>query len=1002
MYTPRKVFGPLAAKLPVATPSDADIVRFSVVGDAGGIAAQRAAHFSIYGSDAAVAKIRAFPDEAWDPDTPQAGEKYGIVWIRLRDLHHNAVGDDPIAAVVLVDDHLFVSITLSSTTKHIRREDGEDENGVTRLILALLNHYPSLRSLRWADDVTRAGRDAADWALIKSKCKVRAVVMVFGGQPYDQSVAGDELALGALGLVGADDDPRRRRKLTGKRLMKYKLGGAAIAEMQMPHGWNHTKDKHGRPIIDGDRGLVPEADPAMTPVFQALYAAHASGETYQRIAERMVGFEADGLLRRRDHTNLDNTYALTCDDPLARYDAAKNFFVRSNFRPKVAPSQEAISRYLDGEDPADVFDAETRLFLAKVELLRTGRYFRRLTNDIRGRNIVLDGIPATYRDDLDEYGWFDVLSAHWAWPTDAVGQELPSFGLTDETCRKVAARLLLELRAPKAPTGGRAHQSEQRRVLQAFDNWTVTPGHADARYEDEPTEWGVEARCNNNGKENFILLFRRQSVGVSARGGRRGWGALGEGERKPDHIAATGSLPELAASVAVHLDAAVRRLLDPAQIATVTQTKDADAADPTVPWKSKADRLRGEAKTLGREAAGHRTMAALMTQRGDTDEAGEYATQAADAATRQRDTLAKVATLEARIAHQHAEQRDRSGRDDQGDVSAAAYLVAGLEHSSRNGGRAPAALAKLCDQSLTAWRFTPEGEDIHWSCTCLIPLTSGGTAELPLAGVIRNVRTRCGKSLATTETVIRYLFQEGRDLDDVAQILEVTRKTLLTQRVMPWLVTHGITSRGAKCALVDHPLQSVRREVHARLEPGALQTDPTEGDAYRSLLLRTYLDPDLQWGDAAVPDDTTWIARALRLATKDGEARKDGVRVLDVALALGRSEDEVRALVQPTRRTGGFTRPRYLAYADQAKTRVKTITCPHTSCRGRTHAQHVVLLPEVSASGYGVICGNCRRVPIGDSEWSAVQFPADYLRHWTNRGRGGSLRLEAQTVPVRA
>jgi hypothetical protein len=83
----------------------------------------------------------------------------------------------------------------------------------------------------------------------------------------------------------------------------------------------------------------------------------------------------------------------------------------------------------------------------------------------------------------------------------------------------------------------------------------------------------------------------------------------------------------------------------------------------------------------------------------------------------------------------------------------------------------------------------------------------------------------------------------------------------------------------------------------------------------------------------------------------------------DVALAVGRSEAEVRELVKPQKRAGGFTRPQYLTYANKAKTHVKAIGCPHGRCRGRRFADHLALLPEVAASGYGVICGNCRRAP---------------------------------------
>ena len=995
MYTDRKVYRPFADKLGTGTPLSGHAVRFSVVGDAGGIAAQRAAHFSIYGDNPAIARIDTFPDRAWDPASPEIGAKYGITWITMADLHHAARGTDPIAAVVCVDDVVFLNITLSSTLKHITREDGEDLNGVTVMVMALLNHFPSLREMCWADDVTRAGRDKADWTQITTKCKHRDVTMVFGGQRYDQGNPGDELALGALGLVGGNDDPTRRRKLTGKRLMKYKLGGAAIAEMQMPHGWHHKKDKHGRPVNEGDRGLIPEADRIMIPVIKALYEAHASGETYQSIAERMVGFETDGRLKRRDHTNLDNSYARTADDPLARYDAAKSFFVRSSFRPSALPSEQDIARYLTGEDPAEVFDEDTRLYIAKVELVRTGRYFRRLRNDIRGRNIVLDGIPATYGDDRDEYGWFDVLSAPWAWPTDDTGREVPRFGLSDETSRKVAARLLNELRAPKAPTGGQAHRTSTRRVLQGFPNWKVQPNDPGSRYDDEPTEWGVEARNNVSGNANFIVLFRRESAGFGTRLGR-GWSYVGPGGSKPDHIAATGSLAELAASVATHLDRAVQTLADPSSISTLTELPaQHQISDQTATWQHRVDVKRADLALLEAEAKGHRTMAALAAGADDEDEAKAYAAQASEVGTRVRAVEAEVARLEAKIQEHRDQQRGSTAWDDQADVSVAAYLVAGLEASSRRNGEAPARLGRLCDQTFTDWSFHPDGEDLAWGCDALLPLDSGGQARLPLAGTIRNVRTRTGKALANTETVVRYVFEEGRDLTDVADLLQVTRKTLMTKRLMPWLVSKGVTARGAKCALVDHPLPAVRREIYQWVQ-AAEGWPATNG--YLDQLRKTYLDQNLAWGDAAVPDDTTWIAEAVRLLTADTETRKHGLPVLDVALAVGRSEADVRELVKPQKRPGGFTRPRYLTYANKAKTYVKAIGCPHGRCRGRRFANHVVMLPEVAASGYAVICTHCRRAPGQHDEWPLTQFPHEYFASWTKRRPGGSLRAETQTV----
>jgi hypothetical protein len=998
LYTDRKVYHRLAAKLPTAEPTKSDWIRFSVEGDKPGVAAQRATHCSTYANDSAIATISQFPEAAWDPDQPQVGAKYGITWLTLADLHHNAVGDAPVAALVLVEDTIFFNITLSTTIKHITREDGEDENGVTRLMLGVLNHYPSLRASRFAEDVTRAGRDEVDWAAITGKHKTRAIDMYFGGQRFDPTQPGDWLALSALGMVGGNDDPMRRRKLTGKRLMKYRKGGAALAEDQMPHGWHHKKDHYGRALVEGERGLIPRADAGMIAVVQALYRAHAAGESYQALATRMIEFEADGLLRRRDHTDPGNTYAATADDVQARYDAAKSFFVRSSFRPQSIPTDDAIDDYLAGEDPAEVFDADTRLYLAKVELIRTGRYFRRLHNDIRGRNIVLDGIPATYRDDLDEYGWFDVLSAPWSWPVDDHGTEVPSFGLTDATCRQVAARLLRELRVPGEATGGRAHQRAERRALQRFENWHVSPGDLDARYDHEDTEWGVEARANVSGKANFILLHRPVSAGIGRRS-NRGWSYVGPGEKKPDHIAATGSLSELTASVAVHLDRAVRDLLDTAEVATLRDVPSPDRTrDAAVGLRQKLDRKEVELAQAVKEAKGHRTLAAVAAADGEDDEAASYAAQGREASARAKVLQTDCNTLQAQLRDLQAGAQPR---DDAADLSVAAFLVVGLEQAARNNGTGPARLGELCDTTFQSWRLGARGDDITWACEARLPLKSGGEVRLPLAGTISNVRTRTGKSLATTATAARYLFEEGRDLDTVAVLLQASRKTLLTKRVMPYLVEHGVRARGAKCALVDHPIADVRRHIHALISGTVTSCDLTH-KAYRERLRRTYLDPELAWGDAAVPDDTTWIQAAVNLLTQDTASRKHGLPVLDVALAVGRPEADIRELVRPQKRSGGFTRPRYLVYADKAKARVKAIGCPHGRCKGRRFADHVALLPEVAASGYGVICRHCRRAPALHDEWPLTQFPPEYLQSWTCLGLGGSLRQESQTVLSKA
>ena len=294
----------------------------------------------------------------------------------------------------------------------------------------------------------------------------------------------------------------------------------------------------------------------------------------------------------------------------------------------------------------------------------------------------------------------------------------------------------------------------------------------------------------------------------------------------------------------------------------------------------------------------------------------------------------------------------------------------------------------------------PGGEDLAWSCNALLPLSTGGHARLPLTGTIRNVRTRTGKSLATTETVVRYVFEEGRDLSRVPICYRSAARRCSIKRVMPWLVADGVTARGAKCALVDHPLPEVRRELHAWATRGPDTPTPPVTSAYTQRLRATYFDPDLAWGDAAVPDDTTWIAAALRLLTPDTETRRQGLPVLDVALAVGRSEAEVRELVKPQKRVRRVHASPLPGLRQHGQDPREGDRLPHGRCKGRRFADHVVLLPEVAASGYGVICSHCRRTPATHDAWPSTQFPTTYLGSWTTNSSGGSLRHEAQTVPT--
>jgi hypothetical protein len=71
----------------------------------------------------------------------------------------------------------------------------------------------------------------------------------------------------------------------------------------------------------------------------------------------------------------------------------------------------------------------------------------------------------------------------------------------------------------------------------------------------------------------------------------------------------------------------------------------------------------------------------------------------------------------------------------------------------------------------------------------------------------------------------------------------------------------------------------------------------------------------------------------------------------------------------------------------------------------------VLLLPEVAASGWGVLCSTCWRAPVNFAEvapelatrWQQAVFPAGYDVFLTGRaGAKGSLRDGSETTVVAA
>lgn len=213
----------------------------------------------------------------------------------------------------------------------------------------------------------------------------------------------------------------------------------------MPKGWTHATNEHGRRVRDRDLGFAPVAEPQVIPVLQALFAAHTSGATYQKLADLLVLFAESRHMVRRDHMDPDSTYAMA-----SRIEVRPFFCVREIGR-GTRRSRSRSPAICRGRIQKEIFDCETRCYLGRVELVRIGRYFRRLVDDIEGiAKEDIDGFKPVMRDDLDTKGVFYVGSKPWPWPKDESGQEVPSCGIR-AVCRQVGARLLRELATAVGP-----------------------------------------------------------------------------------------------------------------------------------------------------------------------------------------------------------------------------------------------------------------------------------------------------------------------------------------------------------------------------------------------------------------------------------------------------------------------------------------------------------------------------------------------------------------------
>ena len=897
-----KVYEGLSRKLPVGLPIVVHIDRYSLL-ELGGITSQvgRSTRALAASGDPDVAAYLAIPQEAWSGERADLHPQHGIQWLRLKDIHPNAVGTDEVGGIVLIGQTLFCRLTAGAVSRQIYRPDGDDENVYTVLVMALAAQYASIERFRWTDDARRAGRDNANWQTIVRRCRERGIGIEFGGKLYDPGA--DHLLLSLLGSMAQEDDVTRRKSLGGGRLEHLLAGGAGMAEQQMPYGYAHQRHSDGRRVRT-EHGFVPIADAAMLEVVRTAWTMHSAGEDYAAIG-RHLG--AHAVPRRGTAVPPGSTFADLLARPGDIGNSAKSFFVNAARSPHT----------------------EQDLYLGKVTLMTTGTWPYRVANDIAQRGVTVAGLVPTYRDEHDAKGWFD-LSLAWGWPQDPVtGVEVVRWGLSTEQLEACRERLLDELRAPrKKPSPG--HTLSTDRALSDFGTWVI----ADGRHGLEATEYGVGPRQLNSGRNNTIVMHRPAPAGRAPNGKPRGW----QNQNRSSGVAWTFNLDELCADLAQRIHGLVEdNLLNPDAVMPASVIR--APGDASQQRERRAQQLAGRlsaAQTkhndLHTATVGLRTAAGIFAAKGDDAKFAEYDLLADAKAQEAHSARQEISEVTARMAALQAEPEPVDDDQDEADVSVAAYLVAGLRRAASANGRGPRRLRLTTAATLTQWAFRDVAPALlAYDVTLSLPLLSGGHTEHHLGGRIRNVRSNIGRNAAVADLIAVAILRDGRAVDEVATtVAKTVRKQVFMRHLMPWLRDHGVTSRGAKCAVVDHPLDRVKAVLYAAVTG----THDPSLDAWplpiRALIREVYTDPDLVWGDGAVPDDVTamhQLAATLALA----RVRPRGLTVTDAALLLGITATELRRKVVPVERAGGFKRPRYLEYAPgSGKARVQAIAC-HTT-----------------------------------------------------------------------
>lgn len=920
-------------------------------------------------------------------------------WVRRCDLWPTERSEAIVAALIAIDDTLFIRVESSGAKREIANFAGTDWNSYALLVWVLTQHLDGPTVTRWSDDVERTGRDVFSVEQIIEAHKERGKTLQFGDRKADPQDPNDRTLLALLSTLGQADNERRAVKMAGHHVAQLERGGVPLSEAQLPHGVFHLREtvRHGlverQQVVRRDGMVQPYFDPRYREVIETAVRMHADGDPYVTIGLKLaeLGVERRGQKTPDQPTFADILEAETLSQAARRVrlaEATKAFFT--------VATHEDGDWISDPDHPA--FDQrQARLYTGKLELWRYGSYPTKVeVNQLTGRGRTVKGRQLIYNNDHVTTGW---LLTEGRWFVDDHGNGTLPIELPEDVWEASKRRLLTE-RGQRSKTGGAAHVRACQRLF-SFEDWF--DGDVDLQDPDtlaQGYQYTLTAR-DTHGRKNFILRRREAAAATRTTKKRRlrprGW-VNGEGT----HLSTINS-GELA-----------RWLGHETLLATVEVLDDLVPLSLSTPSSSLPDHDDGHARLLAertctaaeledaedelvgaemeRNRAEGRLQRATEEERAALDESCARARSTVDEATGKRDRLRQgLATLDQRLAG------DMEGTDSSApsaasetpdpaepvDVADLAWWVAGLLR--RPDGMGSEHLAAVTQERTTSWRFTPDPDTggVLVSCTLRWPLQDGHEFVRHLTGLIDDLKSRAGRSKGAAAWAVGV---QGQDLDTYIQATPRSSRRQTVIDVLAWLRDRGIPRDTARQTLVDHPFAAARRCVFGDCA-GTRPAVPDQLQAWSDHMVATYRDPECPASrSAAIRHD---LAAAHQLMAGLAELGLTGDAVTSRLTALREASLSGAGLGQLLRA---------FRWLDADGTTLRALACPHQDCEARW-ATVLVPLPEVVVTGYGVLCPDCRRVPHPD--FADLRFPTEYVTTRLTRTDGdASLHAQRQTVTM--